>query len=134
MFAGLHSTWQNTGDKYTYSLKGVSEEPLAEGNVTAECAARQVSPLTFDVFNVSASGEACELRVDSDLLHVSGPQTVCVPPRAKGTLPGSVERVKYTLSASPQMGGMISGSITFTAPDGRCVPGHPSLWPCGARL
>jgi len=31
------------------------------------------------------------------------------------------DKVEYTLSASPQLGGMIHGSVTFTAPDGRYV-------------
>ena len=56
---------------------------------------------------------------NSDLLHVSGQQMVAVPSRSKGSLPGSGEKVVYTLTASPQMGGAIHGSVTFTAPDGR---------------
>ena len=109
----------NTGDKYVYTLKGVGEEPLAEGNVTAECAARVATPLTFEVFNVGGTGEACELRVDSDLLHVSGQQMVRVPARAKGSPPSSAEKTVYTLTASPQLGGLIRGTVTFTTPDGR---------------
>ena len=54
------------------------------GNVAVECAARTATPLTFKVFNMSESGAPCELKVDSDLLHVSGPATIAVPARPKG--------------------------------------------------
>ena len=112
-----------TGDKYSYTLKGVGEAPLAEGNVTAECLARVATPLGFQVFNVSGSGEACELSVESDLLHVTGPQTSGVGARPKGVAAGAPGYVppstEYVLSASPQLGGVLHGTITFTAPDGR---------------
>jgi hypothetical protein len=66
----LHNS--STGDKYTFALRGVGEEPLAEQHVVIECVARQPLVHCFDVFNCQAAGDACELTVDSDLLHVSG--------------------------------------------------------------
>jgi len=79
------------------------------------------TPVSFDVFNIFGTGEACELRVDSDLLHVSGPGSVAVPARAKGVgaAASNLPKLPYHLTANPQLGGMIHGSITFTAPDGR---------------
>lgn len=104
------------GDKYVYNLKGVGEEPLAEGHVVLDCTARKPKVLAFKVVNVSASGTSCEMKIDSDLLHVSGPPTVSVPGRAKS---GSGGETSYQLTVNPLMGGTVQGSITFTAPDGR---------------
>ena len=114
----LTLTNQNTGDKYHFSLHGVGEEPLAESHVVLECAARQPRPLIFNVFNVSASGEACELTVDSDLMHISGPASIEVPARGKRAS-GAAETRQYELQVNPQMGGTLQGSLSFTAPDGR---------------
>eukprot|EP00965_Chrysotila_dentata_P068857 2275583-Pleurochrysis_carterae.AAC.7 len=112
----LHNN--TTGDKYVYALKAVAEEPLAEGHLVLQCAARQPQALSFKVHNVSASGDACALTVDSDLLHVSGAPTIDVPARGKGQLARREERT-YELTVNPQLGGIVHGSITFSAPDGR---------------
>ena len=111
----------NTGDKYNFQLKGIGEEPLAEGNISVSCEARVPTPVSFHVSNILGTGEACELRVDSDLLHVSGPGSVAVPARGRG-VPAAAPNLptaEYVLTASPQLGGAIHGSVTFTAPDGR---------------
>lgn len=106
----------NTSDKYNFALGGVAEEPLAEGNLIVDCAARVPTPMTFFVYNVSNSGDATALSIESDLLHVSGPPTISVPNRPRG---GKAEQIEYILTANPQMGGLLQGSITFSAPDGR---------------
>ena len=125
-----------TGDKYVYTLKGIGEEPLAEGNVVIECAARQPMKVTFDIFNVLGSGEPTMLSVESDLLHVSGPSSIKVPARRKGDSSGSA--AEYTLTANPQLGGELRGSITFTASDGRylwyTVEMHAEPPPCERKL
>lgn len=112
----LTLTNASVGDKYVYNLKGLGEEPLAEGHVLLNCTARSPKRLAFKVANVSGSGAPCEMKIDSDLLHVSGPPTVSVPGRAKS---GGGGEVSYELTVNPQMGGTVQGSITFTAPDGR---------------
>ena len=113
----LTLTNQNTGDKYVFSLRGIGEEPLAEAHIALSVEARVATPITFNVFNMSEKADKVELSVQSDLVHVSGPPTVRVPARAsRGSRP---ENLEYVLTAKPQMGGVLSGSITFTAPDGR---------------
>ena len=105
-----------TGDRYSYSLKGTGEEPLAEGHLVLECTARTPKALPVRVFNATADGAPCELRVDSDLLHATGPPTVAVPARGRGSGGGETT---YELRVNAQMGGTIHGSVTFTAADGR---------------
>ena len=39
---------------------------------------RAPQPLAFKTFNVASEGQPCELRVESDLLHVAGPPTASV--------------------------------------------------------
>ena len=76
-------TNQTTGDKYSFSLKGAGEEPLAEAHHVLEGQARKPQSLSLTVFNVAADGQPCELTVDSDLMHLSGAPTVAVGARAK---------------------------------------------------
>jgi len=108
----------NTGDKYVFSLMGTGEEPLAEKQVVLACVARRPETIDLSVFNVAENGEQCALTVQSDLIHVSGPSDIIVPTRERQTI---AERVQYSLTVNPQMGGTLQGSITFTAPDGRFI-------------
>jgi len=128
---------QATGDKYVYTLKGTGEEPLAEANVVIDCAARQPKGVPFSVFNIVGGGEPCALKIETDLLHVSGPPQVEVPKRQRGADP-SKDAVEYVLTANPQLGGELRGSITFTAPDGRylwyTVEMHSEPPPCEKKL
>ena len=113
---------QSTGDKYHYTLSGTSEDPLAENHIVLKCTARTAEIVTFPVFNLSPGmKEEVTLAVESDLLHVSGPPSITLPP-AKETKRGSaptVEYFDYKLTVNPQMGGSLQGSITFTSPEGR---------------
>jgi len=104
----------NTGDKYHFSLKGVGEVPLAERHIVLSCIARQPESVAFPVFNIAESGDEVTMFVQSDLMHVSGPSSFVVPACTKEN--GIVE---YSLVVNPQMGGVLQGSITFTASDGR---------------
>ena len=130
-------TNQSTGDKYVFTLKGIGEEPLAEGNVVIECAARKPKQVPFTVYNVIGSGEPCTLKIETDLLHVQGPSSVSVPKRAKGSDP-TKDGITYMLTVNSQMGGELRGSITFTTPDGRylwyTVEMHSDPPPCEKHL
>ena len=111
---------QTTGDKYSFSLKGTGEEPLAEAHHVLEGQARKPQSLSLTVFNVAADGQPCELTVDSDLMHLSGAPTVAVGARAKNAGGGKgAGGVEYVLTLTPSMSGTVQGSVSFTAPDGR---------------
>ena len=113
-------TNQTTGDKYSFSLKGAGEEPLAEAHHVLEGQARKPQSLSLTVFNVAADGQPCELTVDSDLMHLTGAPTVAVGARAKNAGGGKgAGGVEYVLTLTPSMSGTVQGSVSFTAPDGR---------------
>jgi hypothetical protein len=107
-----------TGDRYIFKLRGVGEEPLSEGHLVFDGQVRQPQPLAFRVFNVASDGQPCELSVESDLLHVAGPPTASVG-AVRGKNDGERGESEYTLTVNPQISGVVQGSLTFSAADGR---------------
>ena len=62
----------------------------------------------FEVKNDTA--EDLQYKVESDLPHISG---------AKSFIVKSRQTAKYELTITPQMGGVMNGSVTFTDPAGQ---------------
>ena len=75
--------------------------------MVVNCKARERLVHKFKVRNPTAS--PITFAVESDISHVSGDSQIVVPQK------GSAE---YKLTLHPLLGGLYSGSITFTAPDG----------------
>lgn len=96
-----------TKEEFTYDLRGVGEEPLAEDHVAVPCRAREPATHAFRVRNDRDADVV--YRVESDLPHVSGDSELLVP---RG------RTADYVLRLHPQLGGSYTGSITFRAPDG----------------
>lgn len=86
------------GNNFIFTLHGVSEEPLAEGNVTIRCKAREKIEETIEFPNLGAK----IWSVETDLPYVTGASTFTS---------GSGG---YTVSVHPQTGGNFNGQITFT--------------------
>jgi len=97
-----------TDEKYVYDLSANATEPLAKDQISINCKARQPVLQKFSVKNDTAAD--IEYRVESDLPHISGAKSFLVKSRQTG---------EYELSITPQMGGVMNGSITFTDPDGK---------------
>jgi hypothetical protein len=91
-----------------FELKGFTDPPLAEDHIVHQCCARQRSEHTFALSNESA--RPLEYSVTSDLPGTSGPPAVTVAPKSEAT---------YTMAICPPVGGTFTGSVTFTAADGR---------------
>jgi len=105
----LQLTIAQTNETNTYELKGIAEEPLAEGHLVLESQARKSVARTLKVPNI-LGGETCKYKIFSDLPYVSGNDTLTV---------GAGKSSMYELTLSPQKSGTINGSLTFTAPNGQ---------------
>jgi hypothetical protein len=97
----------STQDKFAYNLRGIGEEPLAEGHIHVTCQARTRTMQKFAVFGVAP--RPATYKVESDLPFVSGPPNVTVN---KG------QTVDYELTFYPTSGGLQQGSVMFVAPTG----------------
>lgn len=101
-------TKRDDTDEVKYVLRGRGSEPGAEGRVRLECRARETVGHTFRVPN--GSSETTTFRVESDLPNISGAESITVGGGGTGS---------YSLQVRPPVSGVISGSITFVAADGR---------------
>jgi len=103
-------TLRNTtiDEKYVYILAGNVDEPLAETHINVKCVVREKASLPCKVPVIALEGE--EVRVESDLLYVSGPSSFIMD---KGNKPTDI-----TLTVCPKQSGLYSGSITFTSQSG----------------
>ena len=99
-----------TQEKYTYSLRGKAEEPLAENTIPVECKARETRKITINVPNITF--DEIVYQVETDLLFVSGEPKITV---------GKMEVGKYVLHINPQVSGKTTGSVTFIAPNKQYV-------------
>merc|ERR1711871_542116 len=114
------------GDSFNYNLLGVAEEPLAEDRLYFKCKARKREvckiPVKFESPNASSqkaptkgiskgsmepptNARRAFLEVQTDLPHVSGSPSF--------EIAGSGE---YEVVVFSPVGGLMSGSITFTDP------------------
>lgn len=100
----------DTQEKYTYTLKGKAEEPLAENTIPVECKARETRKITINVPNITF--DEVTYTVETDLPFVAGDSRVTVPKMEVG---------KYVLNINPQISGKTTGSITFVAPNKQYV-------------
>ncbi|KAK3255401.1 hypothetical protein CYMTET_35412 [Cymbomonas tetramitiformis] len=101
----------STGEVNTYSLKGMCEEPLAEGHVIIHCNARTTVTHTFVLSNLFGKDRDCHYTVYSDMMpHVSGKDHVKVQAGLSAT---------FHLSVHPTKSGITHGSISFTGPNGQ---------------
>lgn len=97
---------QDTQEKYTYTLKGRAEEPLAENTIVVECKARESRKITVSVPNITF--DDCAYTVETDLPFVSGEPKLQVAKHDTG---------KYVLHVNPQLSGKLTGSLTFYTPN-----------------
>jgi len=97
-----------TDERYVYDLSANATEPLAKDQISINCKARQPITHHFEVKNDTA--EDLQYKVESDLPHISG---------AKSFIVKSRQTANYELTITPQMGGVMNGSVTFTDPAGK---------------
>lgn len=97
------------GESISYALKGVANEPLAQGHVVIGADARGRTRHRFTVPNVFGAEREAAYEVSSDLNFVGGDPQCVVRPNATST---------YDMGVAPTCSGVFHGSITFTAPDG----------------
>eukprot|EP00759_Apiculatamorpha_spiralis_P010205 PhF_6_TR17060/c1_g1_i1/m.26073 len=95
-----------SGERYTYVLKGRADEPLAENTVPVECRAREVKKVTINVPNITM--EEVTYAVETDLPFLQGEPKIVV---------NKMEVGKYQLTLNPQLSCKITGSVTFIAPN-----------------
>ena len=105
---------QGTSETNVYTLSAVTEEPLSQGHVVIECAARQRATATVHVPCIT-DGKDIKYQVHSDLRDAVGPSTHTV--RAVTGERGSA----FTFEVIPQTSGVERGSLTFTASNGMYV-------------
>ena len=107
--AEAHLTLNNqfTGQQYDFELRGIGEEPLAEGHVVLECVARKTKTYTFSIKNEGEKRMA--YKVETDLYNASGKSAFELGP-------GRTE--EYVLEVTPVLGGAYTGSITFFDEEG----------------
>lgn len=96
------------GEKFYFSLKGKGEDPLALDNYELSCQARETITQEFLVYNDTNQEQV--FKVESDIPHISGDSTICVPAKSQS---------EYTLSITPLLAGIYSGTITFVGEDER---------------
>lgn len=105
---------KGTSETNVYTLSALAEEPLAQGHIVVECAARQRASATVQVPCVTENKDVT-YRVHSDLRDAVGPSTHVVRSAAgeRGTA--------FTFEVIPQASGEEHGSLTFTGPNGMYV-------------
>jgi hypothetical protein len=97
----LKNPASEVNDAFEYKLLGIAEEPLAEGHLVFKCKARSKECFEIPLKKVSGSST---YTVETDLPYVSGAPTVDV----SGATPA------YAFSVNSPVGGVMSGSVTFT--------------------
>lgn len=108
------------GDVFDYTLNGLSEEPLAEDHLTFHCNARTKSNFSILLSQIQkpavkkksgatdtamAPSNFQRFTVQTDLPYLAGPTEVDVY---------STDVTHYLFSVNSPVGGLLSGSITFT--------------------
>ena len=100
--AKLILTNSYNNQQYDFDLKGIGEEPLAEGHIILDCKARKTRSYMFKIKN--DLDRKVTYRVETDLYNASGKANFEVQP-------GKVE--EYQLDVTPMLGGAYTGSVTF---------------------
>lgn len=100
-----------TFDYFEYELIGHGEDPMSKGNVSMKCKVREKTTHIFRVTN-PYEDEMATFDVTTDLPEewVIGQKSFRCPPK---------KEVKYRLEVMPILGGIFTGSITFTDQKGR---------------
>lgn len=97
-----------SGEKFYFGLKGKGEDPLSLDNIELKCNARETLNYDFSVTNNRDTEQT--YNIECDLPHISGESSITVPGLSTG---------HYTLSITPLLAGIYSGSITFVGDDDR---------------
>lgn len=103
-----------TEEKFIFSLKGRSLEPLSENHIPLECKIGeekiQILELkSFGVIDSKKSGPKL-YKVEYDMKGVSGPSEVLLNP---------IKSTSFRIKISPKIGGIFGGKITFTDEQGQ---------------
>ena len=99
------------GDSYQYELTGTAEDPVAESHIVIKCVARKRQKDSLTVRNILGT-EDVTYQVECDLLGLSGEDTLHVSQNSEAA---------YELNIMMPRGGIISGSISFKAPNGHFI-------------
>lgn len=96
-------TNQITNDHYDYELIGKSEEPLSKSHLLINCIARRPEKRIIEIPN-PYKDRTVTYEVETDLINSEGLTRFSIDP-------GRI--FKYSLTVTPVMGGIYTGSITF---------------------
>lgn len=99
-----------TGESSTYKLKGIADDPVAEGHVKISMAARETQTTIVNVPNVTGSDVVYSVYSDLPFLYGQGSIKV----RKDG-------HIKFELGLRPPKSGHFRGSITFASTSGQYV-------------
>lgn len=94
---------QITNDNYDYELIGKSEEPLSKSHILINCIARRPEKRIIDIPNPYKDRSVTYI-VETDLINTEGLSKFTIDP---------ARTFKYSLTVTPVMGGLYTGSITF---------------------
>lgn len=97
-------TNNQTNEVFEYELVGVGDEPLAKDNIIMDCIAKNTTSKTIEVVN-PYKDRAITYIVETTLINPDGPPSFTIPPG---------KSFKYVLSVAPALGGLYTGSITFS--------------------
>ena len=92
-----------TNDVFDYELLGIGEEPLATDHIILDCVAKNQAVKTIEVPN-PYKDKPVTYRVETDLINPGGTPILRIAPG---------KTAKYTLSVTPSLGGLYTGSISF---------------------
>lgn len=97
-------TNNQTNEVFEYELIGAGDEPLAKDNIIMDCIAKNTTSKTIEVVN-PYKDRAVTYVVETTLINPDGPPSFTIPPG---------KSYKYVLSVAPALGGLYTGSITFS--------------------
>ena len=100
-----------TFDLFEYELIGHGEDPMSKGNIHLKCKVREKTSHTFKIENPYEDEQAI-YDVTTDL-----PEGWIIGPKQIKAMIG--KEAKYKLEVMPILGGVFTGSITFTDQRGR---------------
>ena len=100
----LSITNTTTNDHYEYDLIGITTDPLAKGHLVIKCVAQSLEKRTIEVAN-PYKDRAVAYLVETDLINAAGVSRFVIEPG---------KTYKYQLNVTPLIGGVYTGSITFT--------------------
>jgi hypothetical protein len=101
--ANVVLTNPNTSEKFSYSLKGRGEEPLAEDHLVFKCDVGETVEKVLEIRGKSGQ-KVTEYVVEFDMHGASGEKEVRVKEN---------KVFLYKLSVLPTLGGIYAGSVTF---------------------